>query len=199
MRKKILLFLLAVLLAFPSMAQDFEYEYEGQTVAYTVLDENAKTCTTREGDQESFKAGNKSIKGNLILPSNPKFNGTEYTLTKIGTLSFLYSGSMTSLEIPNTVTEIGESAFSMCSSLTEVSIPNSVTIIGGSAFYETKLTEITLPNSVTEIGIYAFGECSRLTKITIPNSVTEISDYTFYGCKSLTEVSIPNSVTKIGD
>lgn len=52
--KKTLLALLGVLLAQPVIAQDLEdeardftYEYEGQTLTYTVLDEDAKTCETK--------------------------------------------------------------------------------------------------------------------------------------------------------
>ena len=180
MRKKILLFLLTALLAFPSMAQDFEYEYEGQTIAYTVLDENAKTCMTREGAGDvvnSASSGNNPIEGKLVLPYNPTFNGVEYTLTKIGTLSFYLSEEMTSVEIPNSVTEIGDHAFMKCS----------------------RLTKATIPNSVSKIGIAAFCMCSRLTGITIPNSVTEIGSDAFCLCEGLTEVTIPNSVTKIGE
>ena len=42
--KKILLSALGVLFALPGLAQNFTYEYEGQTLTYTVLDEEAKTC-----------------------------------------------------------------------------------------------------------------------------------------------------------
>lgn len=41
--KKFLLFMLGALMALPGIARDFTYEYEGQTVTYTVLDEDAKT------------------------------------------------------------------------------------------------------------------------------------------------------------
>lgn len=45
--KKALLMLLGALLALPSLARDFTYTYEGQTLTYTVLDEEAKTCATK--------------------------------------------------------------------------------------------------------------------------------------------------------
>ena len=41
--KKFLLFMLGVLLALPGIARDFSYEYEGQTLTYTVISEDAKT------------------------------------------------------------------------------------------------------------------------------------------------------------
>lgn len=49
MKQKILLFLLGSLLSLSAMARDFKYTYEGQTLTYTVIDEEAKTCETKEG------------------------------------------------------------------------------------------------------------------------------------------------------
>lgn len=45
--KKFLLSMLGVLLALPGIARDFTYEYKGQTLTYTVIDEDAKTSTPR--------------------------------------------------------------------------------------------------------------------------------------------------------
>lgn len=47
--KKLLLIMLGVLIALPAMARDFTYEYEGQTLTYTVINEEAKTCKTKDG------------------------------------------------------------------------------------------------------------------------------------------------------
>ncbi len=79
-----------------------------------------------------------------------------------------YTGTETSVTIPNSVTEIGGSAFSGCIGLTEVTIPNSVTSIRRRAFYNcTGLTSVTIPNSVTSIGEEAFFNCSGLTEVHI--------------------------------
>lgn len=40
--KKFLLSMLGVLLALPVIARNFTYEYEWQTLTYTVIDEDAK-------------------------------------------------------------------------------------------------------------------------------------------------------------
>ena len=198
MKRKLLLSLLGILAGLPILARDFAYTYEGQTVVYTVLDEDAKTCTTREGDSRYMKPGN-NISGKLVLPSNPFDGEVEYTLTTISVMTF-YDCGLTEVVIPNTVTSIGNAAFRKCRDLTEVTIPNSVTSIGSSAFMSCSgLTEVTIPNSVTSIGTDAFDHCSALTEITIPNSVTSISYGTFTGCEELKDITIPNSVTSIGD
>ena len=50
MKLKLHLTLLVMLLIpLGALARDFSYTYEGQTLIYTVIDEAAKTCTTKEG------------------------------------------------------------------------------------------------------------------------------------------------------
>ena len=198
--KKMLLTLLGVLLALPGIARDFTYEYEGQTLTYTVIDEDAKTCKTKDGKSDNVNVypGN-SVSGVLEIPSIAKDGDVEYSVTKIGDLAFSYCSGLTSVTIPNSVTTIGNSAFEKCSGLTSVIIPNSVTEIGNETFYRcTGLTSVTIPNSVTTIGQEAFRACSGLTSVTIPNSVISIGDYAFSGCEGLTSVIIGNSVISIG-
>ena len=150
--------LIAVTTSLLSSARDFEYTYEGQTLTYTVLDEDAKTVKTKEY---------KKVSGDLILPEHPKDGEDEYTLTEIGKSTFFDCSSLTSITIPNSVTEIGMHAFFCCSSLTSVIIPNSVTEIGEGVFEGcTSLTSIEIPNSVTYIDMFAFSECSNLNKVT---------------------------------
>ncbi|MBP3889669.1 MAG: hypothetical protein J6D01_00500, partial [Muribaculaceae bacterium] len=66
--KQLLFTLLGVLLALPGIARDFTYEYEGQTLTYTVIDEEAKTCRTKEGTYPNPNPGN-SVSGVLEIPS----------------------------------------------------------------------------------------------------------------------------------
>ena len=220
--KKLLLSLFALTVALVLNAEDFSYEYEGQTLVYTVIDENAKLCQTKEGSSLSFTPGNK-VSGNLVIPSVAKNKyGTEYrvvsigarafrectelnsvsiptSVTAIGEVAFCNCSGLTSMTIPNSVSSIADYTFAGCSGLTEVNIPESVTSLGKSAFSDCKnLTSITIPESVSVIGERAFYYCIGLTSITIPNSVSSIAESTFFLCTGLTEVNLPNSITSIG-
>ncbi len=175
--KKILFMMLGVLIALPAFARDFTYEYGGQTLTYTVLDENAKTCKTKNGSYQSssYQPGNE-VSGNLVLPANPKDGEVEYTLTTIGTYAFSLCSGLTSVSIPNTVTSIGYAAFYKCSGLTSFNIPNSVTSIGEYAFASCSgLTSVNIPNSVTSIGKFALSNCSGLKTLIIEDGDTELN------------------------
>ena len=198
-RKLLLLSLLGILIGLPVLARDFEYTYEGQTMVYTVLDEDAKTCATKSGyfSNGSDHPGN-DISGKLVLPSNPIDGDIEYVLKTIGDRSFESCYELTEVTIPNSVTTIDTRAFYWCSGLTEVTIGNSVTTIGLYAFWNcSNLREIRIPDSVTDMGNGVFSGCSGLTEVTIGNSLTRIASGTFSGCSGLTEVTIPNSVMNI--
>ena len=186
--KRFLLTLLGVLTILPIFAQDFEYTYEGQTLKYTVLDEEAKTCKTSDADfrgaVSASKINNNNVSGEVTIPSQVTFNGKEYTVVEIGMGSF--SGDFTSVTIPNTVTTIQWGAFSYCDGLSKVILPASVTKIGESAFnacsnlrvvyINNPHTEIT-PNNYNEDGngygdvwdpSFSFGRCDKLVAFVCP-------------------------------
>lgn len=193
--KKFLLFMLGVLIALPGIARDFTYEYEGQTLTYTVIDEDAKTCKTMDGYYDLYQKPGNNVSGTLVIPSVAKDGDIEYAVTAIGEKAFYNCSSLKSVTIPESVIEIGESAFSDCYSLTSVIIPNSVNSIGNSAFYSCAgLTSVTIPNSVNSIGNGAFRRCSGLTSVIIPESVTEIGNYVFTDCLGLKKSAYPSGL-----
>lgn len=79
--KKFKLFISAiiVLVSVDAVAKDFVYE----GITYTVIDEDARTCQTKEGRSGGYGAEN-NVTGNIILPEHPMDGSTEYTLTVIG-------------------------------------------------------------------------------------------------------------------
>ena len=193
--KKFLLFMLGTLMVLPSIARDFTYEYEGQTLTYTVLDEDAKTCETKGG---SIFSGGNYVSGNLIIPATAKDGDMEYSVTSIGMFAFSECSGLTSVTIPESVTSIGDYAFYWCSDLTSVEISNSVSSIGNNAFYQcSNLTSVSIGNSVSSIGVAAFYQCSNLTSMTIPGSVSSIGKSAFEKCSGLKSFKVADGESEI--
>ena len=114
--KRILLMLFGVLMALIAHANDFTYEYEGHTLTYTVVDENAKTCKIGPYNK---------VAGDLVIPEFAQ----GYKVVGISYSGFLRCSGLTSVIIPESVTSIDEYAFFECTDLTAVTIPNSVTAL----------------------------------------------------------------------
>ena len=116
-----------------------------------------------DGETVSVTYKNKdynSYSGSVVIPSTVTYDGTTYSVAKIGESAFERCRQLTSVNIPESVTEIGDGAFETCSNL----------------------TSLTIGNSVTSIGSYAFNNCKNLVSVTIPKSVNKIGDKAFYNC-----------------
>ena len=71
--------------------------------------------------------------------------------------------------------------------------------IGSLAFWNHKsLISVSIGNGVTNIKSSAFDECSGLININLPDSMTTIGSSAFRDCSGLTSITIPDSVTSIG-
>ena len=187
--KKLLLFIFGLFTVLSGLARNFEYEYEGKTLIYTVISEEKKTCQLKEGSYELEGRPGNYVSGKLIIPSVASDGLSDYTVTTISAYAFVDQW-MTEVIIPRSVTSIEYSAFRNCRSLTEVKIGDSVTSIAAHAFQGCRsLTKLTIPDSVTSIGEYAFDYCKKLEEITIPNSVTSIGKEAFLDCNSLKKVN----------
>lgn len=201
-----------LLVSIAASAQEFEftYTYEGQTLNYSILSNETKTCQV---------TGNKELEGALVIPEKVQYGQSEYSVTSIASCAFSDCSGLTSVDIPNSITSIGKYAFSGCDDMIEVNIHDIVTWcninyggIESNPMCYTKtlkhakvlklngeeITNIVIPNSVTSIKDYTFDGCSGLTSVKIHNSVTSIGTCAFSDCSGLTSISIPNSVTVIG-
>lgn len=219
--RKFLLSLFAALACIGACAQDFDFAHAGQTLTYTVLNEAAKTCSTREG-LDKYE-GAHFVTGSLVIPATVSDGTTDYTVTEVGYCSFSSNYKLTAVTLPSTIISIGDHAFYDCNRMKSINLPGSLTTIGPSAFSSCmNLASLEIPGSVTKIGAGAFVSCRAIKSMTIPNSVTSLGEGaflycyglksvklsesltaivkgTFWGCNSLASITIPASVRTIGE
>lgn len=187
--KKLLLLALGVLIALPSLAQEFTFE----GLNYEVLDADAKTV------QVASNASNPEAAGDIVIPPTVTYSNEEYSVTEIGYGAFYGCSGLTEVTIPNSVTSIGGQAFRGCSELTSISIPNSVSSIGGSTFDScSSLTSIVIPEGVKTLESWTFAHCTALSSVSLPASITTIGYRVFEDCPSITTLILPESLSSIG-
>ena len=209
--KKISTLCLVLLSALASWAYDFKsgdlyYNITSDVAPYTV-----------EVTYEESGSDNYSGLTTATIPEAVTYNGTIYSVTRIGDNAFRECSSLTSVTIPNSVTSIEEHAFLTCSLLNCIDIPNGVTRIGNNAFSNcTSLTFIKIPESVVVIENHDDYPSHNNIALNTPNLKSIIVDPnnpvydSREGCNAVIETAtnklicgcqntfIPNSVASIG-
>lgn len=141
---------------------------------------------------------NKSLNGNITIPSSIQYEGVSYAVSSIITPKDLTCYSN------NSITIVG-GAFQE-TKIETIELPNSIATIPAGAFYRCdKLREVKLPTNVKQLGAASFAYCSQLTNIEIPSTVTDLASqtaygycsFTFGGCTKLKSINIPVGVNKL--
>lgn len=166
------------------------YSFESAGIYYNITGDNTVEVTYSDGNNNTYS-------GSVSIPETVTSNGTEYSVTKIGSYAFRNSVVM-SVSMPEGITSIGTYAFSGCGNLESVTLPESLTTLGNDAFRScSSLKTIKIPSGVTAIPDFCFGNCSSLESVTIPEGVTTIGERAFQDC-NLKELTLPSTVTMIG-
>ena len=140
----------------------------------------------------------KSVTFKLIADDYQSTQSTEFEI-KNGVL-VKYTGTDSTVYIPDSVVEIGDKAFQLCGSIEKVVLPDSVRKIGKYAFSDCPLLcQVSLGNEIESIGDFAFNYCSSLKALHLPNNIISIGKSAFANCITLTEATIPSSVESIGN
>ena len=183
------LLLLASAIATSLSAAAYDFEWAG--IYYNITGDNTVEVTYSDKDNNTYS-------GSISVPVTVTNNGTEYSVTKIGSYAFQNS-AVTSVSMPEGIISIDYNAFKGCQNLESVTLPESLTTLGSYAFYSCKLLKtIKIPSGVTAIPSSCFYECSSLESVTIPEGVTTIGECAFQSC-NLNALTLPESLEKIGD
>ncbi len=192
MKKKLIVFMLTVVLTFSVFALTF---FSASSATY-IEDGDWKYEKNTANAQEYFVAGYNGTSDRVRIPA--LFQSKP--VTKINNNTFLNNDFLTYVEIPATVKSIGMNAFYGCTSLESVTIPNTVTEIGPNAFYgcsTLSYIEFSTDTSLKEIPRNCFNGCISLQNVTIPKGIEIISDKAFINCTNLRDIIINPSVTSI--
>lgn len=190
MRKKFLLFLLGVLTILPIFARDFEYTYEGQTLKYSVLDEEAKTCSV---------IGHEDGLVSFIIPETVEYEGDLYVVSEI--LWEAFTGAEIIICPKNIVPDDNKDVAKRISYIDEEHPADSYQISsdgklvlgdnGKTLLYADLkgLTAFSIPDGVELIKSDAFAlkpsyndwtDCISLEELTVPSSIREVEADAFY-------------------
>ena len=197
----------ALLLLCTTVATAHDFEVDG--IYYDITDTTNKTVKVTYRGTYNYSYSNEYT-GSVVIPESVTYNGTTYSITRIGEYVFEDCTGLTSITIPNSITSIGDAAFRGCTSLKDLHIADSEGTLflgyndrNNGIFDDCPLETLYLGRDLSyDTSIYGYSPFhykSTLTSATIGNSVTTIGDAAFYGCSSLTSIVIPNNVTRIGN
>ena len=149
------------------------YDFESGGFYFDILNSTEVEVTYKElGETPSYT-------GVISIPSSVTYNGTTYTVTRIGYQAFSMS-EITEVVIPNTVYRIGGNAFRICKFLEKVTMTDAVTEIWSQAFEGCrKLKEINLSENLETLPFSCFSWCDSLKSITLPHSINTIQSNAF--------------------
>lgn len=133
----------------------------------------------------------------LLIP-NTFAGATAADFQMEGTTLVNYTGTASTVSIPNNVETIGRSAFENNNVVKKIMIPDTVETIEEYAFWGcSKLETVVFGDGLYEVADFAFASCENLKEVSISASIRRIGIMAFADCTSLTDIYIPDTVTDI--
>ena len=179
--------------------------------------------TDRAGLFVSVVNGDLKYSGDLIIPNTVDYDGNTYTVTEMGSSTFIDCLGLTSIVINDQIKTIPYYAFAGCSNLEKVTLGKKVERFGMRAFMNctslssinlndnivafegggtfagcTSLTNVVIGSNVRKMEGSEFSGCTDLKTLEIHEGATVIGSESFEGCTALKQVDIPNSVQELG-
>ena len=110
-----------------------------------------------------------------------------------------YTGTRSTVTIPEGVREIGRDAFRGRGTLVKVEIPDGVEAIGDGAFADCrKLWRIRFPAGLKRLGSDALRNCEEVLVLELPEGLESIGAHAFDGCWDCFRAELPESLREIG-
>lgn len=209
MKRKLLLFICALLACIASKA----YDFASGDLLYNITDqEKHEVEVTFLEDGE----GNATyVSGDITIPGKVVKDGVVYTVTGIGEGAFANCKNLTSVKLTDNVKRIGAGAFtgcdgltsfdlmsveylgagvfSWCGSLKSMTIPSTVKIIDGGELFAgcESLEKVVFEEGVTWMWVNAFAWDYNLEEVVFPSTLERLYQNYFGACPNLKKVTIP--------
>lgn len=122
-----------------------------------------------------------NLTGTVLIPSTVYYNGTTYSVTRVGANAFKDCAGITEFDLPNGIEQLNAGSFSGCTGLTFIDLPNYLQKINGAFSDCTNLQYVSMPSGLKSITGNAFENCISLEYLEIPASVSKIEGKAFAG------------------
>ena len=124
---------------------------------------------------------------------------------KNGTASYDLAVTVTEATGSGSFNIVGDTLVSYSGTESTVTIPDGVRVIGENAFKNNDyILNVICPDSLEEIGYRAFYDCDNLQSVSLPETMKVINEGAFYYCKNLKTLGhtgdgvLPKGLTSIG-
>ena len=180
----------ALLLLFATVATAHDFEVDG--FYYNILPGGYGTVeVTYKGT--SFNEYSNEYTGDVVIPNSVTYNGSTYSVNRIGERAFSYCSGITSVVIPKSVASVENYAFSDCSSLTNLHIENAGTALSFGSYGNSE-NGATRFQGCPLVTVYLGRNLSYYYNANVSNVYAP-----FYNIKTLKKVTIGNNVGSIGE
>ena len=180
----------ALLLLCSTVATAHDFEVDG--FYYNILPGGYGTVeVTYKGT--SFNEYSNEYTGDVVIPNSVTYNGSTYSVNRIGERAFSYCSGITSVVIPKSVASVENYAFSDCSSLTNLHIENAGTALSFGSYGNSE-NGATRFQGCPLVTVYLGRNLSYYYNANVSNVYAP-----FYNIKTLKKVTIGNNVGSIGE
>ena len=174
----------------PFYATDLNLEWTSSDESVVTVEPNG------EGDQLTQYAKLTALKPGTA---------TVTAKAKNGTASYDLAVTVTEATGSGSFNIVGDTLVSYSGTESTVTIPDGVRVIGENAFKNNDyVLNVICPDSLEEIGYRAFYDCDNLQSVSLPETMKVINEGAFYYCKNLKTLGhtddgvLPKGLTSIG-
>ena len=196
----ILSFLHFFILSFLHLSTVQAYDVELGGIFYCLLGSHRAYVTHADVVPDSDGKYAKEYSGTVVVPSQIRYNGRNYTVMSIGPNAFAGCEKLNVVRLPSTIQALSACAFIGCSNLRQVVLPADLQAISSCAFTGcTSLQQVSLPRHAEVVDTLTFYCCTSLTSVILPHTVRAVCQGAFEHLLSLKHLYCFSSIPPVAE